>query len=374
MNPDSFSADRHTHETPGRASRWRRPTAVAGAVLVVAAIMIITMAGSPRLPPHAEALPAIPGADSSLVRLATDPGARELEIIIGPVHLPARTPGYRVPIQLVRIPFGGTLHGFSWRITDGAGRELSRDLLHHVNILDPDQRDLFSNTARRVLAAGRETDAQTFPPIVGYPFAGGTRFLVLAMFANDDTAPIHSATLHLQLTYSPERRVARPLGIFPFSLDVMGPVGDKSFPVPPGRTVQSWEGSPAVDARILALGGHAHDFARVLRLEDATTGQVIWEVEPVTDGNRLVSIPTSSLWRRGGIKLHRDRRYRVTVEYDNPTQAPTAHGGMGVVGGVAVVRGKWPPLRRDDPDYRTDLDNVLSEPFRTGGDGHAHMH
>jgi hypothetical protein len=374
MNPESLSGARHVPGTPGRPARWRRAAALVGAVLVAGVIMIVTMAGSPPLPPHTEALPAIPGADSSLVRLATDPGARELEIVIGPVYLSARTPGYRVPIQLVRIPFGGTLHGFSWRITDGAGRELSRDLLHHVNILDPDQRDLFSNTARRVLAAGRETDAQAFPAIVGYPFAEGTRLLVVAMFANDGEEPVHSATLHLQLTYSPERRVARPLGIFPFSLDVMGPVGEKSFPVPPGRTVQSWEGSPAVDARILALGGHAHDFARVLRLEDVTNGKVMWEVEPVTDGDRLVSIPTSNRWRRGGIKLHRDRRYRVTVEYDNPTQAPTAHGGMGVIGGVAAVRAKWPPLRRDHPDYHTDLENVLSAPFRTGDDGHAHMH
>src|SRR5690606_24675369 len=182
-------------------------------------------------------------------------------------------------------------------ITDAAGNELPRDMLHHVNLIDPDQRDLFAPVARRVLAAGRETDPYTFPGIVGYPLADGTRFLVVAMFANNGPEDVDAAYLRVRLSYVPLRGPVRPLAIFPFSLDVMGPVGEKSFPVPPGRTVQSWEGSPAVDARLLAIGGHAHDHATLLRLEDITDGTVLWEMEPVRDGSHLVSVPVTTHWK-----------------------------------------------------------------------------
>jgi hypothetical protein len=151
----------------------------------------------------------------------------------------------------------------------------------------------------------------------------------------------------------------------------MGPVGDKDFPLPPGRTVRSWEGSPRTDARILALGGHVHQYARLLQLTDLTTGKVIWSAAP--DEHNV--LPRAMPWRRGGIKLLRDHRYRVSVEYQNPLGAPSPHGGMGVVAGVVTTRAAWPSLDRDNPEYRTDLQNIIDAPTRAAASPHgAHLH
>ena len=60
----------------------------------------------------------------------------------------------------------------------------------------------------------------------------------------------------------------------------MPPAGGHSFDLPPGRSVKSWEGRPAVAARLLAAGSHLHQYGTALRLEDVSTGKVIWEAGP----------------------------------------------------------------------------------------------
>jgi len=342
------------------------------ALVLFAAVLLRGLGVRPA--PRPAELPTIPGAESHLARLTLDSTGGALEVVIGPVTLPAHTPGYRPPIQLVRLPAAGGFHGYSWRMTDARGRDLPEDLLHHVNLIDPDEQDLFSGVPRRVFAAGRETPARRFTPLVGYPLAAGTRLLVVSMFSNPSPEPIDSAYLRIRLLWLPAGRALAPLPVFPFTLDVMGPVGEKSFPVPPGRTERSWEGSPRLDARILAIGGHLHDYARSLRLEDVTTGEILWEVEPVTQEGRLVAVPAGMPWKRGGIKLHRDRRYRVSVIYDNPTHGSAPHGGMGVVAGVAYVRQHWPVVRYDDPEYRQDLADIVAAPTRPAGAHGDHLH
>lgn len=317
--------------------------------------------------------PPIAGVAGDLVSVSIDSVANRIDLTIGPVALPAGLPGLRLPIQLAELPLHGWLRGFDWEIRDSRGRVHSPDLLHHFNLIDPDRRELFSPVARRVLAFGRETEGQKLPALVGYPLQSGTRALLVTMFANPGSESIDSAYLHLRLDYTPYKRAIQPLSVFPFHLDVAGPVGEKDFPVPPGRTVTAWEGSPAVDARILAIGGHVHDYARVLRLEDITTGDVIWTADLDEADGRVRGVSRTMAWKRGGIALYAAHRYRALVEYDNPTTQPTLHGGMGVIGGIALVRDGFPTFDRDNNDYTTDLANVISAPLRAQG-GHAHGH
>lgn len=342
---------------------------------LVAVLLIGSACASPPEDPAAPVPEEVlRGTDRSLSWVVHSEEERIVDVRLGPVALPAGGGALRTPIQVVEIPVDGWLHGFDWSIVDRNGRDLPSVLLHHVNLIDPDRRELFSTTARRVLAAGRETQEQSLPALVGYPVSRGTRLLVVAMFDNPTGTDIPEAFLRIRLPYSRPGGVD-PLSVYPFYMDVMGPVGEKSFAVPPGTTTQSWEGSPAIDVRILGLGGHLHDHAVALRLEDVTTGAVLWRAQPELDGNgRLKAIPVQMVWWRGGIPLKRDHTYRLTAEYRNATDAPTAHGGMGVLAGIALGReSDWPRLDPGDTDYRADLRNVISAPA-SGGHAHGHMH
>lgn len=327
------------------------------------------------LPPLRGERPPIPHTSTELVRVEHHPETRVVEVVLGPFELRDGMPHLRAPIQMVEMPVGGWLQGYGWEITDPEGQRLPDRLLHHVNFVDPDHRQLFDPTARRVLAAGRETREATLPPVVGIPFEAGTRYMVSAMFANSTGRDYPEAYLHVDLHYLRSGdKLVHPRDVYPFYLDVTGPVGLKDFEVPPGRTVRAWEGSPAVDARILGVGGHLHDYARELRLIDLTTGEVLWRTEPnASASGRVYSVPMGKLWWEGGVPIHADHRYRAEVVYFNPTDSPAPLGGMGVIAGVVTpARGAvWPEIDRSDPAYRTNLLSHVTAPDRLSGHGHA---
>lgn len=333
--------------------------------VLLAAMIAAASAG----PLAAQERPPIPHSGHRYVRAVDHPGRHVLEVVIGPVRLPAGMHHFRVPTQVVDVPDVGWIRGFSWEITDSAGAHLPDRLLHHVNLIDPDRRQLFTPIARRIMAAGRETRAASLPPVIGIPTHPDMRFIVASMFANASAESFDRAYLHVRLQYVPRHgALVRPLSAYPVYMDVMGPLGVKDFAVPPGRTEHSWEGSPAVDGHILGLGSHMHDFATRVRLEDVTTGDLLWSARPYAGPNgRVYGVPTADFWLRGGLPIRRDHVYRVTVTYDNPLDHATPLGGMGLVAGLYVPSSdaEVPPVDRDDPTYRQDLWNTVTAPMRT---------
>jgi hypothetical protein len=313
----------------------------------------------------ADAPPVLPTVND-LLRVQRLDGERVLEVIVGPVSLPQGTSHLRTPIQMIELGIEGWMHEFSWEMRDADGNALPDRLLHHVNLIDPDSRELFSPIARRIMAAGRETKKEGVPGVLGYPLKPGNRVLVNAMFASLPEASYDEAYLHIQLSYTPsdDPGFIRPRDVYPFYLDVMGPVGDKEFPLPPGTHGRTWEGSPAVSGRLLALGGHLHDYGDWIRLEDVTTGKVLWEGEPVKDESGAVSsVPVGKLWWRGGVKIEVDHVYRISVQYTNPLDVPAPDAAMGALGGVVLAdHAQWPEFDREDPEYMQDLRNTMNKP------------
>lgn len=321
--------------------------------------------------------PELPTGRSEFVEVRTLEEEREVEFVIGPVELTAGMAHLRLPIQMAEFPVDGWIQGFEIEMVDGTGESIPMDLLHHVNFIDPDKRELFSPIARRVMAAGRETAAVRLPGVIGYPIAEGDRMLIASMFANPLEEDYPDARLVVRFFYSAESDgFIQPRNVFPFYLDVMGPIGTKDFAVPPGNTVESWEGSPAVDGRILAISGHLHDYATRLALIDVTEDETLWEVEPEGEvGGHITGVPADRFLWTLGKKIYADHTYRIEVEYENPLDTAAPDGGMGAIGGVVWV-GKdveWPEFDRTDERYLTDLENTLTAPERMHGHGHGGM-
>jgi hypothetical protein len=145
-------------------------------------------------------------------------------------------------------------------------------------------------------------------------------------------------------------------------MDVMFPAGDKDFDLPPGRSTRWWQGSPAVAGRILGVGGHVHDHAEMLVLENVTTGDTIWIGRPIlAEDETLTGVTIGRLYRKLGVEVSPDQVYRATVVYQNPTGAVIPKGGMGLIAGVFMPSGPWPRPDVADALYQLDQAHYLRE-------------
>ncbi len=97
---------------------------------------------------------------------------------------------------------------------------------------------------------------------------------------------------------------------------------------------------------VLALGGHLHEHAVELRLEEVRPGRtdrVLWRAAPeLAPDGRVAAVPRGRFLHRLGLGLSRDRTYRIVAVYDNPTGRMIPGGGMAEIAGVVIPDTAWP--------------------------------
>jgi hypothetical protein len=312
-------------------------------------------------------------ASTATLHSLVDKGDLVLEV--GPIDLPAGAAHDEVhePLpMMVAAGVEGWLHGYTIELVDSLGRPVPQTVVHHVNVIIPDKRELFSPIMLRLAAAGAETAPVGLPWFLGYPIKPTDSLLVSAMLHNESSVGYGGVRLRVRMPLT-RRHIFGAMAIFPFYMDVMPPAGSHSFDLPPGRSEHFWEGSPAINGRILGVSGHMHKYGTLLRLEDRTTGHVLWEGKPVVDSaGDVTSIPIKRFVATFGVGVRASHVYRLTVVYDNPTDAPIVDGGMGALGGVFKPdeAGDWPAVDRSNPDYV--LDWRITTRLDTSRDVHAH--
>lgn len=311
-------------------------------------------------------------AQPPVVRVADNPESNELHFIVGPVSLPAsaghghgHADAGRTLIDSVRMPFDASLYGFSYEVMDTSGRSLPTEMLHHLNLIDPEHRELFLPISQRLVAVGKETGAQSMPWLLfGYPVRAGQRIVVSTMFHNP-TGEDHDGVIVLfRFQYVKKGRPWPLFRVYPFQIDVAFPAGDKDFDLPPGPYSHSYEGSPVLPGRIMVIGSHMHEYAESISLEDVTDDEVLWTGYPVKNpqGN-LQGVTIGNLYWKLGAKIVPEHVYRVSITYNNPTPDTLYSGGMGVVAGVFMpaVETEWPLAEPNDPLYLLDRLHYLRQ-------------
>ncbi len=349
-------------EDPPRSPRRRSPIRRALVAGVGALAAVAPVAAQARPMPAMSHDPPPPSSDR--IELIDDPAQQTLTIQLGPIDLPAGISHHeldQLPVQEGTIPFDFTIRGFHVEAVDGGEDPVPQIVIHHLNLIDPGRRELFLPIALRVLAASHETPPVEVPGwLFGIPMRKGARFLALTMLHNPTDETYRGVRIRLVLQY--ERSEHLPLyTIVPWHIDTMFPTGSKAFDLPPGGLRKSYDASPAVRGLILGLGGHLHRYATALRLEDVTTGEVLYEAElDVDDEGHMTAIPPLRYRGKGlGLLIEPSHVYRVTAEYHNPTGETIPDGGMGSVAGAFLPLEEWPASNPADPLYAADYAWVL---------------
>jgi hypothetical protein len=294
---------------------------------------------------------------------------RTLTMLAGPVSLPARL-GYDAPfVPLVAAGtwgIDGWLRTFEVDLVDADGRPIDAQLLHHAGLIDPLERDLFNPVARRIVAFGMETDDIRLPGQLGYRVEPGDSVVLAGAFFNPTPEPYERVYLRIRMVYADARYDPRHQSVLPFYLDA-APTGVTQFDAPPGLSEHSEEWQPAIGGRVLGLGGHLHDGGVSVRLDDVTSGDVLWTGDGVYDARGTLRGVSRKIFARG-FRMEADRSYRVTATYHNHTDA-TIEGAMGHVAGLFLPDEieDMPPADRTHPAYVADLYGKI------GGES-AHSH
>ncbi len=333
-------------------------------LVIVAALRLAAAVYPARAVPVAGVVSPRDWSDLERTTITKSPAGNELIMELPAVDLPAGTMVDQAA-SVGEFPLNGSLYAFHAEIVDEHGRRLSNDLLHHMNVMDPSERELFLPISRRLLASGKETGEIRFPWLLfGARVRAGERILANAMLHNPTDVSYHGVKVRLVLSYVPDNRPWPLFSVVPWQLDVAFPVGDKTFDLPPGRSERAYEGSPAVPGKIIMIGGHVHDYATTIELWDATTGKLLWHGEPVAPApGQPAVVPPGRMYSltRIGLSVMPTHRYRVRVVYNNTSGHAIPVGGMGVIGGLfrPDKDAVWPATNPQDTLYQKDLRHFM---------------
>jgi hypothetical protein len=313
----------------------------------------------------------MPGMDISRSAVQVDSARQEIRIIAGPFRIAAMAHEsddmmmMDTPVLRVAWPVNGWVRGYSVQLCDGdaAGSStLPHGMVHHVGLANYSRRELLYPMVERLMAVGKETPRVSLPGGVGVPLSRGDTLGLYSAFHDVDGKTVERAYVIVTLPWIPAGH-SHPIDVMPFFVDVNSVIGGTSaWDLPPGRSEKSSEFTMPLGGSILALGGHVHDYARSVRLEDAENGKVLVRLDTkLTNDGRLITLGKRVFgFHEEGLPLLAKHRYRVVAQYDNPTGHVVRPGGMAPRAGAFVpddVR-QWPLLDRLDADVKRDIASV----------------
>jgi hypothetical protein len=339
--------------------------------LASAAIAYMTtasLAPAPAPPSH-----GCDGPDAP-IQTAIDKSQHAVVITLGPCVVPplgtmpgmtametmGHGPGHEDVRVHFRWPADVWMRSFDLKLFDKDHNRLNQPTtMHHMELLNFDRRQVIYPMVERTFGLGEETSSAKVPKSVGLPLDAGMDMALYVMWNNHTDKPLEGVTLQLTIDYSPRNISPRPTVVLPFKADVnIHPGYGDAFDLPPGGGSKSAMFTMEVSGRLLAVGGHLHDYGKELRLEDAATGKVLARCEAIRRPDGTVSGVSHGLYGIVGRGPHliAGRQYRLVAVYEGSPK-DSILGAMGLMGGIIAPDDykKWPKLDRTNPAYLIDL-------------------
>jgi hypothetical protein len=278
-------------------------------------------------------------------------------------HMAMHMEGGDSLVKRIYWPMTTLLQGLRMEILDASGQPLPRRLIHHLNLVNFDRRQLVYPLAERMMGFGQETEDVSVPHSIGLPITAGQRVGVFVMWDNETGQTLHDVTVRLTFSWAAGNLQPRPIEVMPFIIDAnLVVAGHNVFDVPPGGCTRHYDFRFPVDGHLVAVSGHLHDHGVWVRLVDRTTGRVIVTVNARRDSTgHVTGMSRELLALRGqGPHLKANHEYRLEASYDNPS-ADTLPGMMALMVGLFAPDDsrRWPSIDPGDGDYQKDLADML---------------
>lgn len=255
-------------------------------------------------------------------------------------------------------PVDGYGKAFRIEVRDSRGALLPRSLLHHVIGINLDRRQFIYSAAERLFAIGKETENVTLPGALAIPLEQGQRLGFYVAWHNDTGHDLKNVSVRIVMNWVPATAARQLIAVLPVYIDVNNDIGgDNTFDITPGKSSKSFEFSSPVSGKLLAVGGHLHDYGIAIRLDDAATGATLVRLPADRDKNGRIKSMPRKFYAFNPLKLEAGHRYRVVAEYDSPLSENIKDGAMGnLIAAIAPADpNRWPAIDPNDPQFRKDI-------------------
>jgi hypothetical protein len=269
-----------------------------------------------------------------------DAAAHSIKLRVGPMNLPANTSHMKMPqpADLVwTIPITGWLLSYHPHLVDASGNAVPGTVLHHVAFWNENRSDfLCPNKEEHIFGAGGELTDWAQIPGYGYRVQKNDRIRVETMIHNPTAASYDKTFLQIEVGYLDDASPAPVKNFYPAWMDVAS-CGNSGYDLPAGPSEKSGTVGVKYDGVLLGVGGHMHDYAQQIALEDATKKKSLATLQAKTDDKgSLLSMPVVTFYSTGGEPLAAGDQLKITAKYDNRTGKFLRNGAMGIVVGYFV--------------------------------------
>jgi hypothetical protein len=271
-----------------------------------------------------------------------DVATRTIILREGPMSLPANTSHMKMPQPpdvYWTIDFDGWLLSYSPKLVDANGQSVPGTVLHHTAFWNTNRADfLCPNKEEHIFGAGGELTNWMQVPGYGYQVQKGDKIRIETMVHNPTAASYDRVYLEVTIPYQDAVQAAGfPLkNYYPAWMDAKS-CGGSGYDLPAGHSEKSGTVPIKYSGVLLGVGGHMHDHAKQLVLENATRKETVATLPAKLDAQgHLLSIPTVLFFDRGGYKFSAGDVLKIDATYDNTTGKPIPNGAMGIVVGYFV--------------------------------------
>ncbi|HMD07131.1 MAG TPA: hypothetical protein VKH63_06315 [Candidatus Acidoferrum sp.] len=274
------------------------------------------------------------------VKLEQKIDGHTIVVRIGPMNLPLNTSHMKMPQPPDlewQIPIDGWLLAYSPKLVDANGNVVPGRVLHHTAFWNENRADfLCPNKEEHIFGAGGELTHWAEVPGYGYRVQRGDKIRIETMVHNPTDTSYENVYLEVTIPYQQVSDGAKLKSVYPTWMDVKS-CGNSGYDLPVGKSEQTGTVSVKYTGFLLGVGGHMHDYAKQLTLEDVTRKETVATLDAkVDDHGELLSMPTVLFLDRGGYKFDAGDLLKISATYDNPTEKLLRDGAMGIVVGYFV--------------------------------------
>jgi hypothetical protein len=271
-----------------------------------------------------------------------DAASRTTVLRIGPMNLPANTDHMKMPQPpdlTWQIPADEWLLAYTPRLVDANGGAVPGRVLHHVAFWNENRSDfLCPNKEEHIFGAGSELTDWARIPGYGYRAQKGDKIRIETMVYNPTGTSYNNVYLEVKIPYleSTPGALAPVKNVYPAWMDVKS-CGNSGYNLAPGKSNMRGIVTVKYDGVLLGVGGHMHDYAKQLTLEDTTKKETVATLDANVDAQgRLDSMPVKTFFQTGGYKFSAGDQLQISATYDNTTGKLLRDGAMGIVVGYFV--------------------------------------